>query len=68
MLDDGGVDGAMDLNILIRTALCEGSRLRFQVGGGVVADSDPAAEYEETLHKARDIRRVLESEMDGGRG
>jgi anthranilate/para-aminobenzoate synthase component I len=34
--------------------------VRFHVGGGIVADSDPRAEYEETLHKARGMREVLE--------
>lgn len=54
-----GVDGGVDLNIAIRTILCEGEKLSFQVGGGIVADSDPAREYEETLHKARGILRAL---------
>ncbi|MBN1916674.1 MAG: aminodeoxychorismate synthase component I [Verrucomicrobia bacterium] len=59
-----GADGAMDLNIVIRTILVEadgatGRRLTFQVGGGIVADSDPAAEYEETLDKAQGILRAL---------
>lgn len=50
-----GFDGAMDTNILIRTLVIEGDRLHFNVGGGVVADSDPAAEYLETLDKAEGI-------------
>ena len=54
-----GVDGSMDLNIPIRTVLVEGDRLSFQVGGGVVADSRPDLEYEETLHKARGILQAL---------
>lgn len=45
--------GNMDLNILIRTILKKKDRLYFGVGGGIVADSDPQAEYEETLVKAR---------------
>ncbi|MBD3176362.1 MAG: hypothetical protein GF320_14375 [Armatimonadia bacterium] len=48
-----GLDGDMDLNIIIRTFAITGGRAYIQVGGGVVADSQPAAEYEETLHKAR---------------
>ena len=52
--------GASAFNILIRTLLVEGIRLRYQVGGGIVADSDPVAEYDETLHKGRGIREVLE--------
>ena len=47
-----GFDGAMDTNILIRTFTAGRGWLQFPVGGGIVADSDPAAEYEETLHKA----------------
>lgn len=44
--------GRMDFNILIRTLnLCAGE-LSWQAGGGIVADSDPAAEYDETLNKA----------------
>ena len=54
-----GVDGAMDLAIAIRTMLVEADRLTFHVGAGIVADSDPAAEYDETLHKARGMMRAL---------
>jgi aminodeoxychorismate synthase component I len=45
--------GAMDLNIVIRTLVCQDGRATFGVGGAVVSDSDPAAEYRETLDKAR---------------
>jgi len=48
-----GFDGAMDLNIVIRTFLIKGRRAFFQVGGGIVADSDPESEYDETLDKAK---------------
>jgi anthranilate synthase component 1 len=47
------VTGDMDTSIVIRTILTSGGRAYFQAGGGIVADSDPAAEYEETLDKAR---------------
>jgi len=47
-----GFDGTMDANILIRTFTIGKGWLQFPVGGGIVADSDPAREYEETLHKA----------------
>ena len=57
-----GVDGSMDLNMPIRTVLVEGDRLTFQVGGGIVADSRPDLEYEETLHKARGILQALGAE------
>ncbi len=48
-----GFDGSMQLSIPIRTMLKKGNRVYFQVGGGIVADSDPEAEYQETLDKAR---------------
>ncbi len=51
-----GADGSVDTCIVLRTALFKDGRLYVQAGGGVVADSDPVAEYEETLHKARAIR------------
>ncbi len=54
-----GRDGFSGFNILIRTMLVEGDRVSYQVGGGIVADSDPAAEFDETLHKGRGIREVL---------
>jgi para-aminobenzoate synthetase component 1 len=46
-------NGDLDLNIVIRTFLVKGSKAYFQVGGAVVYDSDPEAEYQETLDKAR---------------
>ncbi|MFO0956667.1 MAG: aminodeoxychorismate synthase component I [Isosphaeraceae bacterium] len=51
--------GSSAFNILIRTMLVEGDRVSYQVGGGIVADSDPALEYEETLHKGRGLLAVL---------
>jgi para-aminobenzoate synthetase component I len=45
--------GTMDLNIAIRTMVLKGSELYFGAGGGIVSDSDPEAEYNETLVKAR---------------
>ncbi|MFN3701145.1 MAG: aminodeoxychorismate synthase component I [Alphaproteobacteria bacterium] len=53
-----GFDGAMDMNILIRTLVYKGDSVSFQVGGGIVTDSDPAEEYAETLTKAH---KILES-------
>lgn len=47
-----GWNGDLDLNILIRTLVLTGTTGYLQVGAGIVADSDPAKEYEETLHKA----------------
>ena len=55
-----GFDGSMDTNILIRTFTLGQGWVQFPVGGGIVADSDPAAEYEETLHKAAGLLRALE--------
>jgi len=53
-------DGGMDLNIAIRTATLAGGVVRIAVGGGIVADSDPEAEYEETLAKGAGMFRALE--------
>ncbi|MEM6799302.1 MAG: aminodeoxychorismate synthase component I [Planctomycetota bacterium] len=47
-----GFNGAMDSSILIRTLVNARGWLQASVGGGIVADSDPATEYEETWHKA----------------
>ena len=52
--------GDADWNIAIRTALVTGSALHFAAGGGVTAESDPEAEYQETLLKAEGLRRALE--------
>jgi para-aminobenzoate synthetase component I len=54
-----GFDGSMDTSIVIRTMAILGRQLTFQVGGGIVADSDPAAEYEESLTKARALIDTL---------
>ncbi|MCB9642182.1 MAG: aminodeoxychorismate synthase component I [Myxococcales bacterium] len=48
-----GWDGSLDTNIAIRTLVATGGMIRFQVGGGIVADSVPAQEYQETLDKGR---------------
>ena len=47
-----GFDGESQFNIIIRTAVQQGSQISFHVGAGIVADSVPEHEYEETLHKA----------------
>jgi anthranilate synthase component 1 len=52
--------GNLDFCIAIRTLLVEGGRARVQVGAGIVADSDPAAEYDETCDKAKGVLRALE--------
>lgn len=62
--------GDMDLNIVIRTILLRKGRGHLQVGAGIVYDSDPDKEYEETLHKAEALTQALREaseKMDGGR-
>ncbi|MGL4555527.1 MAG: aminodeoxychorismate synthase component I, partial [Gemmataceae bacterium] len=54
-----GFDGSVDTSILIRTFTAGGGWLQFPVGGGIVADSDPDAEYQETLTKAGGLLRAL---------
>jgi para-aminobenzoate synthetase component 1 len=54
-----GFDGDMELNIVIRTLILKKSRGFLQVGAGIVYDSDPRREYEETLHKAEALLRAL---------
>jgi para-aminobenzoate synthetase component 1 len=51
--------GSSAFSIAIRTILIEGDRASYQVGGGIVADSDPEAEYEETLAKGRGMELAL---------
>ncbi|MBV9784381.1 MAG: anthranilate synthase component I [Acidisphaera sp.] len=53
-------DGTMDTCIGLRTAVVKDGTMYVQAGGGVVADSDPAAEYEETRQKARALFRAAE--------
>lgn len=52
-------NGDLDLNITIRTFLIKGRKAYFQVGGAVVYDSEPEAEYQETLDKARALIDAL---------
>jgi para-aminobenzoate synthetase component 1 len=54
-----GFDGSMSLSVAIRTILADGPDYFFQAGGGIVADSDPLAEYDETLAKASAMARAL---------
>ena len=56
--------GNMDLNILIRTFVVRESDVYFQVGGGIVADSTPDGEYEETLVKAKAMKAALLHSQD----
>lgn len=54
-------NGDMDLNILIRSMVVNQDTLSFRTGAGIVADSDPARELEETRHKAAALIKALES-------
>lgn len=54
-----GFNGNVELNILIRTILLKGNKLYYPVGGGIVWDSKPEAEYEETITKARALFLTL---------
>jgi aminodeoxychorismate synthase component I len=60
-----GYHGESAFNIAIRTMIRENGRLRCQVGAGIVADSDPAMEYEETLHKAAGMVLAIRRFADG---
>ena len=52
--------GDMDMCIALRTAVLKDQKLYIQAGGGVVWDSDPEAEWEETVNKARALRKAAE--------
>jgi anthranilate synthase component 1 len=53
------LDGSLDLNILIRTMTVQDGSIEFRAGAGIVADSEPARELEETRAKARGLLRAL---------
>jgi para-aminobenzoate synthetase component 1 len=54
-----GFNGDMDLNIVIRTIIVKDGKAYFQVGGAIVYDSEPEAEYIETLDKGRALIQAL---------
>lgn len=56
-----GFDGAMDSSIVIRTVVVNGNSAAAQAGGGIVAESDPALEYEESLLKVRPLLAALQN-------
>ncbi|HEX9113301.1 MAG TPA: anthranilate synthase component I, partial [Nitrospirota bacterium] len=60
-----GFSGNMDTCITIRTLVIKNGVAYIQAGGGVVADSDPAAEYQETVNKARAMLRAVEMAEKG---
>ena len=59
-----GFDGAMDSSIIIRSFCIRGRQLSFQAGGGIVADSEPAAEHAESLDKAAALLRALGGRLE----
>jgi len=61
-----GFDGAMDTCLAIRTMVGRGRTVSVQAGAGIVADSDPAAEYQETVNKASAMLRAIEIAESGG--
>jgi anthranilate synthase component I len=60
-----GRQGDMDQAITIRTLVFRGDTFSYQAGGGIVADSSPAAEYAEVLAKSAVLRRALEMAAEG---
>ncbi|HEX6142914.1 MAG TPA: anthranilate synthase component I [Geminicoccaceae bacterium] len=63
-----GADGTMDTCIALRTALVKDRTMFVQAGGGVVADSDPEAEYQESRNKAQALIRAAEEAVRFARG
>ena len=57
--------GNLDSCITIRTLLMKGNKAFLQAGGGIVADSDPQREFEETQNKAKAILRAVELARSG---
>jgi anthranilate synthase component 1 len=57
--------GNMDMAIAIRTLVVQDDRIYLQAGAGIVADSDPQAEYQETLNKAMGVRKALDMAQGG---
>ncbi len=55
-----GFDGAMDACLMIRTLVAEGRTFTVQAGAGIVADSDPATEYQEIVNKAAAMLRAVD--------
>jgi anthranilate synthase component 1 len=58
-------DGSMDTCITIRTLVMQGKQVSVQAGAGIVADSDPESEYQETLNKARALIVAVEKAGEG---
>ena len=58
--------GNLDSCIAIRTMLMQGKRAYLQAGAGIVADSDPASEFQESMNKAQAVLRAVETARSGG--
>jgi anthranilate synthase component 1 len=56
-----GFNGAMDTCITIRTLVAHGKTVTVQAGAGIVADSDPTTEYQETLNKAKAMMKAIDA-------
>ncbi len=59
-----GFSGNMDMAITIRTLCQKGDRLYLQAGAGIVADSDPESEWQETLNKGRALMRAIQAAQE----
>ena len=62
-----GIDGNVCLNIAIRTIIIKNQKAFAQTGGGIVADSDPQAEWQETITKARALLAGIKATQESGR-
>jgi anthranilate synthase component 1 len=60
-----GCDGSLDTCIILRTAFFKDGMMYVQAGAGIVADSDPEAEYQETLNKARGVLKAVDMAQGG---
>ncbi|CAN5592814.1 anthranilate synthase component I [soil metagenome] len=57
--------GAMDMALTLRTMVIANGRVHLQAGGGVVADSDPEAEYQESMNKLAAVQKAVEMATEG---
>ncbi len=62
------LSGAADLSVVIRTAVVTPGRVRYGVGGAIIALSDPEAEFEETAVKAEPLLRLVDAPFPGRGG
>ncbi len=58
-------NGSMDMALTLRTAVIANAKIHLQAGGGIVADSDPEFEYEESLNKLRAVVKAVEMATEG---